>query len=345
MFHYGPDSVFNCDIRCGFYQPRQNTHPSSFSPIGERNSSFVKAIADSHLNKIGLAPLTVEEQNKERTSWKGDFKTRDFSISPLIFSNKIFIGGIPMGMTRETVICIFQKFDSNLSLQWPDKNSNSISTCPYLRIVMSSNENVLRLLESCEFVVVGGCETFNYEILYKNKTRYLQIVPWLSSDSSFIRNPVCISNVETKNPLCVPNVETKFTVFVGALHGRMHAKAIAQIFDDIFGDVKRVKIDTDEHDYPTGSGRVTFGNIESFKSAVLSNFIQIDSKKVKKRIQIEPCIDGQSCCICMDENVPNFCKNLDCFNYYCNSCWLIRHQPAKGIILDHSPIRRKSKNV
>ena len=333
MFHPGGDRAFSCDARWSFHQSQQNSRPLQFSAIGESNNSFVKAVEDSQ-NKSSIVPMKFDMVNKEKTSWSGDFKTRDFSISPLIFSNKMFIGGIPMGMTRETVIRIFQKFDSNLSLQWPDMNSNTVSTAPYLRIVMGSNENVLRLLENCEFVVVGGCETFNYGILYKNKTRYLQIVPWLSSDSNFI-----------KRPLCNSNVETKFTVFVGALHGRMHAKAIAQIFDETFGDVRRVKIDTDEHDYPTGSGRVTFGNIESFKSAVLSNFIQIDSKKVKKRIQIEPCIDGQSCCLCRDENVPNFCKNLDCFNYYCNSCWLIRHQPAEGKILDHSPIRRKSKTI
>ena len=270
---------------------------------------------------------------EEKTTWSGDFKPRDWSVPPWVFSNKIFIGGIPPNMAEDTLIRLLQKFDMNLSVQWPDANPISKTTPPYLRVVMSSNENVSKLLENCEFVVDGGCETFNYKIFYKNKRRHLQIVPWLCSDSNFNRSQAELSQSETK-----------FTVFVGALHGRMHAEAIAHIFGDVFGDVISVKIDTDEHDYPTGSGRVTFGNVSSFKKAVLSNFIQIDSKKVKKRIQIEPCIDGQSCCLCLEENVPNFCKNLECFDYYCNPCWLIRHQPAKGMLLDHCPIRRKSKN-
>lgn len=328
MFHFTTDpGALNCFVKGYPPQPQQyhDLH-TNLRLIDYRDDTRFLSAPSSFVPDHRLLQL-------ESTVWRGDFKKRDFCNSPLVFSKKIFIGGIPPNMSEDAILRLLNRFDRNLSVQWPDSNSCSKSATPYLRIVMSSNENVTKLLENCEFVVDGGCETFHYEIPYKNKRRHLQIVPWLTSDSSFARDHITSQS------------DTKFTVFVGALHGRMHASAIAHIFGEVFGDVRSVKIDTDEHDYPTGSGRVTFGNINSFKQAVLSNFIQIDSKKVKKRVQIEPCIDGQSCCLCSEKNVPNFCKNLECFDYYCNPCWLIRHQPSTGKVLDHSPIRRKSKNM
>ena len=325
----------NCFVKPHSHQHQHCNNPQSQYPLLEYGKETSPLMMMATQPPHGTVPdRDCGLSGKENALWSGDFKTRNFNVSPLIFSNKMFIGGIPPNMSKDAILSLLQKFDLNLSVQWPELNMNSKTTPPYLRIVMSSNENVSKLLENCEFVVEGGCETFNYEIFYKSKRRNLQIVPWLSTDSNFKRSHVVMSQLPTK-----------FTVFVGALHGRMHAEAIANIFDDVFGDVTSVRIDTDQHDYPTGSGRVTFGNASSFKKAVLSNFIQIDSKKVKKRIQIEPCIDGQSCCLCLEENVPNFCKKLECFDYYCNPCWLIRHHPANGEVLDHSPIRRKSKTL
>lgn len=327
MFHFsGTEQGANFFLNPYFQQQQVYTNPI----LSDQNQSGI-----GYVNQLSnTSPFNPAADFRDYKIWTGDIKMRDSSISPKIYSKKLFIGGVPPNMPEEAVTCLLQQFDPNVILLWPEAVSSSKSTPRYLRVIMSSHEAVDKLLKKCKFVVDGGCETYIHSIPVKNKRRQLQIVPWLLSDSIFC--PYSIT----------PSVlGTKYTVFVGALHGRMHASAIAKIFDDVFGDVTWVRVDTDEYEYPTGSGRVAFGNAECFKKAVLSNFIHIESRKVKKKIQIEPCIDSQVCCMCEEQNVPNFCKDLMCFDYYCNPCWLTRHQPMNGIVLQHSPIRRKSKSA
>ena len=262
--------------------------------------------------------------------WEGDLERRDFNNGSGIFSKKIFIGGIPRDMTEEDIISIFSKFDTDVRIEWPESRPNIRSTPKgYLYIILSTNENVRNLLYSCDLVYEGGCETFNFDIIYKKKLKQLQVIPWLTSDSHF----------KFGDP--TDSQKIKFTVFIGALHGRLHAKAIAFIFNKMFGEVLLVTIDTDRHKYPTGSGRITFASDESYKNAISANFIQIEAKKVSKKVQIEPCIDGQKCYLCLEDDAPNFCKEPKCFEYYCNSCWGKKHSSPGN--KNHIPIRRKSK--
>ena len=262
--------------------------------------------------------------------WEGDLEKRDFNNGSGIFSKKIFIGGIPRDMTEEDIEQIFGQFDPDVKIEWPESRPNSRNTPKgYLYIILSTNENIRSMLYACSLIIEGGCETFNFEIVYKNKGKQLQVIPWLTSDSSF----------RFSDPTEVQ--KSKFTVFIGALHGRLHAKAIAYIFEKIFGNVISVSIDTDRHKYPTGSGRITFGTVESYTKAIIANFIQIEAKKLSKKVQIEPCIDGQKCCFCLEDDAPNFCKEPTCFEYFCNHCWEKRHSSSEN--LNHTPIRRKSK--
>ena len=262
--------------------------------------------------------------------WEGDLERRDFSNGSGIFSKKIFIGGIPRDMTEEDIISIFSEFDNDVRIEWPESRPKLRSTPKgYLYIILSTNENVRNLLYSCDLVIEGGCETFNFNIIHKKKSKQLQVIPWLTSDSHFkFTDPTDCQ-------------KSKYTVFIGALHGRLHAKAIAFIFNKIIGDVLLVTIDTDRHKYPTGSGRITFASDESYKKAIIANFIHIEAKKVSKKVQIEPCIDGQKCYLCLEDDAPNFCKEPNCFEYYCNTCWKKKHSLPENDC--HVPIRRKSK--
>ena len=45
-------------------------------------------------------------------------------------------------------------------------------------------------------------------------------------------------------------------------------------------------IDTDKHRYPIGSGRVTFGNPQSYMKAVAAAFVEIKCQKFCKRVQV-----------------------------------------------------------
>lgn len=308
----------SCDTRWAPNHPNFDPHPSFAAKTAMKNNASQEFY--NSLNKNDHYPKY----------WEGDLERRDFNNGSGIFSKKIFIGGIPRDMTEEDIISIFSEFDNDVRIEWPESRPKIRSTPKgYLYIILSTNENVRNLLYSCDLVIEGGCETFNCDIVYKKKQKQLQVIPWLTSDSFF------------KFTDSSDSQKSKWTVFIGALHGRLHAKAIAYIFNKMFGDVVQVTIDTDRHKYPTGSGRVTFASDESYKKAITANFVQIEAKKVSKKVQIEPCIDGQKCYFCLEDDAPNFCKEPKCFEYYCNNCWGKKHSSPET--LHHTPIRRKSK--
>ena len=101
----------------------------------------------------------------------------------------------------------------------------------------------------------------------------VQIIPWVLTDSNFVRSPNHRLNPQT-------------TVFVGALHGMMTAQALAVVFNDLFGGVIYAGLDTDKYKYPIGSGRVTFNNTDSYMRAVAAAFIEIKTSRLSKKVQV-----------------------------------------------------------
>ena len=67
----------------------------------------------------------------------------------------------------------------------------------------------------------------------------VQVIPWVLSDSNYVKQPS-------------QRLDPTKTVFVGALHGMMNAEGLAQIMNDLFGNVVYAGIDTDKHKYPIG---------------------------------------------------------------------------------------------
>ena len=57
--------------------------------------------------------------------------------------------------------------------------------------------------------------------------------------------------------------------------------------DDLFGGVVYAGVDTDKFKYPIGSGRVTFGNQQSFMKAVKAGFVEVKTPKFTKKVIIE----------------------------------------------------------
>ena len=258
---------------------------------------------------------------------------RDFSCpnnEPPLLSRKFFVGGIPRDMKEDHLITIFRLFDPDVSLEWPEIKPNQLTPPKgYVYVIFSFIENVQKLLAYCQLEIDGGCETFVLRNGFGvSSRRPLQIIPWLLSDSVYNCGDL------------TDDQRLMLTVFIGALHGRLHARAVAHIFNEVFGNVLSVSIDTDRYNYPIGSGRVTFGNIDSYRKAVQAHFILIKTEKFSKKVQIEPCIDDQLCSKCSVESAPNFCKEPQCFDYFCNSCWVATHSSKN---FKHTPVRRKCK--
>jgi len=124
----------------------------------------------------------------------------------------------------------------------------------------------------------------------------------------------------------------------------MTAQALAVVFNDLFGGVIYAGLDTDKYKYPIGSGRVTFNNQTSFMKAVSAAFIEIKTPRFNKKIQVDPYLEDTLCSVCTMKQGPYFCRDKECFNYYCIRCWDLAH-PQGGHRAQHKPLMRNIRGI
>ena len=292
-------------------------------------------------------------QNNEATcTWKGKLPPKSYK-TPVVYSTKVFVGGLPWDITEEDIIKEFGQFGP-CRIEWTNKekfnllsqqggkirNYRSINnlnqandlkqrSSPGFAYVIYDNEfSVRSLVNNCIEDYANGRD--RVEFYFKISTRRvrnkeIQIIPWILADNNFA--------------LCPPKeLDPKKTVFVGNLHGTMTARDLAHIMNELFGGVVYAGIDIDKLKYPIGSGRVTFANLQNFMQAIRAAFVDIKSSKFSKRIQIDPYLEDVQCCTCFDEKGIYFCRDFQCFNYYCSSCWSKQHSfDAFGV---HKPLMR-----
>ncbi|KAK4474326.1 hypothetical protein MN116_000410, partial [Schistosoma mekongi] len=137
-----------------------------------------------------------------------------------------------------------------------------------------------------------------------------------------------------------PEIETRtkvYSIFVGALHGMITARALFTIFNDLFGNVCYAALDTDKYHYPIGSGRVAFKSPQGYLAAVTTNFIRVQCHLFTKVIQIDPYLEDAICSKCFSSPGIYFCRHLKCFDYFCPKCWINYHDLLNTT---HKPLRR-----
>ncbi|XP_061664705.1 cytoplasmic polyadenylation element-binding protein 1-like [Syngnathoides biaculeatus] len=273
------------------------------------------------------------DENEPTCIWSGHLPPSNNKYR--LYSCKVFVGGLPWDITEAGLINTFSGYGP-LTVEWPCKDGNHPSHPPSgnvakgkVYLVFEYEQSVRALLHTCYQDPFHP--DFSREYYFKLCSgrmhgKDVQVIPWVISDNSY----VCCS---------AHHLEASKTVFVGALHRMLNAKALARIMNDLFGGVVHVAIYTDKHKYPIGSGRVTFSNQQSYLKAVCAAFVEIKSPTFTKKVQIDPYLEDSMCQVCLCQDGPFFCRDQACLKYYCRSCWHGDH--SMDVLGNHQPLMRK----
>jgi cytoplasmic polyadenylation element-binding protein len=254
-------------------------------------------------------------------TWSGVLPPRSHRF--ITYSPKVFLGGIPWDISEQTLMQILKPF-GQIRIEWPGKEQNAAQPKGYVYVIFESEKQVKSLLQACSIQdnfsgsssgestgsIPSLCSSsvsgntngnYYYKISSKRiKEKEVEVIPWIIGDSNYIKN--------TNQKL-----DSTKTVFVGALHGKLTAEALAKIMNDLFDGVVYAGIDTDKYKYPIGSGRVTFNNMRSYMRAVSAAFIEIKTSKFTKKVQVDPYLEDSLCSMCGVQHGPYYCRELSCF--------------------------------
>jgi len=296
------------------------------------SSSLSQGTDPQDLERAARLYRSAATHSEASFTWSGQLPHRTSTAAPnSSYSTKIFLGGVPWDISEQALAQAFEEF-GEVRVEWPGRDFTSPPK-GYLYLVFEEENNVKDLLAMCS-KDFNSRDSYYYKISSRRtraKDKEVQIIPWVLSDSNYVR---CQS----------PRLDPQKTVFVGALHGMMTAQALAVVFNDLFGGVIYAGLDTDKYKYPIGSGRVTFNNQISFMKAVSAAFIEIKTPRFNKKIQVDPYLEDTLCSVCTMKQGPYFCRDKECFNYYCIRCWDLAH-PQGGHRSQHKPLMRNIRGI
>ena len=217
--------------------------PSSGRRKDENNTNHSSPALEKLLPQAKLH-RTAANYSEAKLNWTGDLP--DKTIENAEYSCKVFLGGIPWGITESDFVKEFKNF-GKIKLQWPGKEVNCTargepSKAGYVYGIFENQAQVKKVLNNCLFRYDAGEGKWYWQLKAVKPRKYrqdrqvkeIEIKPWNLNDGYHVVRKV-------------DNFSKCKTLFVGNLHGRITAKALAIIIDERFGDVVSVNIDTDKN--------------------------------------------------------------------------------------------------
>lgn len=178
-------------------------------------------------------------------TWSGILPPRSHRF--ITYSPKVFLGGIPWDISEQMLVQLLKPF-GQIRIEWPGKEQNAAQPKGYVYVIFESEKQVKALLQACSIqdnftgsssgestgsipslcsnsVSVNSNGNYYYKISSKRiKEKEVEVIPWIIGDSNYIKN----TNQK---------IDSTKTVFVGALHGKLTAEALAKIMNDLFDGV------------------------------------------------------------------------------------------------------------
>lgn len=135
-----------------------------------------------------------------------------------------------------------------IRIDWPGKEQNAAQPKGYVYVVFESEKQVKALLQACTIqdtfpgsssgdstgsdqnlclttVAANTNGNYYYKISSKRiKEKEVEVIPWIIGDSIYSKS-------------ANQKIDSTKTVFVGALHGKLTAEALAKIMNDLFDGV------------------------------------------------------------------------------------------------------------
>ncbi|XGW24298.1 hypothetical protein V3C99_006023, partial [Haemonchus contortus] len=264
------------------------------------------------------------------------------------YSRKVFLGGLPPYTDPDDLQRFFATF-GEVEIVWPLTENIDSDQEGYAFAVFASADSVVNLVNKC--AQINGKFSISVPV---GSTRHasIHVRVWLNRNTKYF----------SENGSDFMDKLTKNAIFVGGLPRTVTAKELFDLMTLTFGDVIMTQIEVElETDYPKGAGCVVFRDRDSFLVAIARRFAAFKFTECFKKVELKPyLIRFTQCDVCQKSRARNFCPQLRCLKYMCESCWqhahvdldnnsehlpMVRSPPVRARFTTNSPLMQKEREA
>ncbi|VDP78040.1 unnamed protein product [Echinostoma caproni] len=257
----------------------------SYQPVIEKYAHIERAALNYRASAVGPSRILQDHLTGPQAL---QCITRQPNAIIHRLSLKVFLGGVPMIGKQVTTVVRDQlqrglEMFGCVTLKWPKGTTVQSSTCFYYPYgsqfkvkrghcyaTFKDSNSVALLLATCQRRNKGfymNLTTVCPE-LKLSQLESIQIIPWDRTDSEMHATHRGVSRIVLLPvPIFSPILYREsidlitdspargkklYSVFVGALHGMITARALFTMFEELFANVESVVLDTDRFHYPIG---------------------------------------------------------------------------------------------